>query len=78
MGTTTYGKGIVQQIMSLKDGTAVKMTISKYYTPKGNYIHDIGIEPDIEVEFDSEAYKEDKTDNQLDAAKEQIKKMMKD
>ena len=78
MGTTTYGKGIVQQIMSLKDGTAVKMTISKYYTPKGNYIHDIGIEPDIEVEFDSDAYKKDKTDNQLDAAKEQIKKMMKD
>ena len=78
MGTTTYGKGIVQQIMSLKDGTAVKMTISKYYTPKGNYIHDIGIEPDIEVEFDADAYKKDKTDNQLDAAKEQIKKMMKD
>lgn len=78
MGTTTYGKGIVQQIMSLKDGTAVKMTISKYYTPKGNYIHDIGIEPDIEVEFDADAYKKDKTDNQLNAAKEQIKKMMKD
>jgi carboxyl-terminal processing protease len=78
MGTTTYGKGIVQQIMSLKDGTAVKMTISKYYTPNGNYIHDIGIEPDIEVEFDSDAYKKDKTDNQLDAAKEQIKKMMRD
>ena len=78
MGTTTYGKGIVQQIMSLKDGTAVKMTISKYYTPKGNYIHDIGIEPDIEVEFDADAYKKDKTDNQLNAAKEQIKKRMKD
>ena len=78
MGTTTYGKGIVQQIMSLKDGTAVKMTISKYYTPKGNYIHDIGIEPDIEVKFDADAYKKDKTDNQLNAAKEQIKKMMKD
>lgn len=76
MGTTTYGKGIVQQIMSLKDGTAVKMTISKYYTPKGNYIHEIGIEPDIVVEFDADAYKKDKTDNQLNAAKEQIKKMM--
>ena len=76
MGTTTYGKGIVQQIMSLKDGTAVKMTISRYYTPKGNYIHEIGIEPDIEVEFDADAYKKDKTDNQLEAAKEQIRKMM--
>ncbi len=75
MGTKTYGKGIVQQIMSLGDGTAVKMTISKYYTPNGNYIHETGIEPDIEVEFDSEAYKADKTDNQLNAALEQIQKM---
>ena len=76
MGTTTYGKGIVQQIISLKDGTAVKMTISRYYTPKGHYIHEIGIEPDIEVEFDADAYKKDKTDNQLEAAKTQIKRLM--
>ncbi len=74
MGTTTYGKGIVQQIMSLRDGTAVKVTVSKYYTPKGHFIHETGIKPDIEVEFDSEAYKKDKTDNQLEAAKEQIKR----
>ncbi len=77
MGTKTYGKGIVQQIMSLRDGTAVKMTISRYYTPNGNYIHETGIEPDIEVEFDSEAYKADKTDNQLNAAIEQVEKMLK-
>lgn len=76
MGTTTYGKGIVQQIMSLRDGTAVKMTISKYFTPKGHYIHEIGIEPDIEVEFDADAYREDKSDNQIDAAKEHIKKQL--
>ena len=75
MGTKTYGKGIVQQIMSLNDGTAMKVTISKYFTPKGNYIHEVGIEPDIEVEFDGEAYKKDKTDNQINAAIEQIKKM---
>ena len=76
MGTTTYGKGIVQQIISLKDGTAVKMTISRYYTPKGHYIHQTGIEPDIEVEFDADAYKKDKTDNQLEAAKTQIKRLI--
>lgn len=76
MGTKTYGKGIVQQIMSLNDGTAMKVTVSKYFTPNGNYIHEVGIEPDIEVEFDGEAYRKDKTDNQLNAAVDQIKKMM--
>jgi carboxyl-terminal processing protease len=68
MGTTTFGKGIVQRIISLTDGSAVKLTVSKYYTPNGNNIHGIGIEPDIEVEFDSDAYYEDGTDNQLQEA----------
>ena len=45
VGTTTFGKGIVQRIVELSDGTAVKLTIAKYYTPKGNNIHDKGIEP---------------------------------
>lgn len=56
IGETTYGKGIVQSVFDLGDGTAVKLTISKYYTPKGNNIHDIGIEPDVEVEIPAEAY----------------------
>lgn len=73
MGTTTYGKGIVQTIIPLRDGTAVKITTSSYFTPSGNNIHGVGIEPDIEVKFDGEAYKEDKSDNQLDAAIEKIK-----
>jgi carboxyl-terminal processing protease len=68
VGMTTYGKGIVQRIFDLKDGTAVKLTVSNYYTPNGNNIHGIGIEPDVEVEFDGDAYAEDKTDNQLDKA----------
>ena len=38
--------------MELSDGTAVKLTIAKYYTPKGNNIHDKGIEPDVEVELE--------------------------
>jgi len=77
MGTTTYGKGIVQSIIPLRDGTAVKITTSSYYTPSGNNIHGVGIEPDIEITFDSESYKEDKTDNQLNAAIEKIKKDLK-
>jgi len=74
IGTTTYGKGIVQQIVSLNDGSAVKLTVSSYYTPKGRNIHGIGIEPDEVCEFDSEAYytenQEDSVDNQLERAKE--------
>ena len=68
MGTTTFGKGIVQRIISLSDGSAVKLTVSKYYTPKGNDIHEKGIVPDVEVEFDGEAYYADGTDNQLEEA----------
>ena len=76
VGVKTYGKGIVQRIFDLKDGTAVKLTVSTYYTPNGNNIHGIGIEPDVEVEFDSDAYAEDKTDNQLDKAVEVMKDML--
>ena len=73
LGTTTFGKGIVQKIFSLSDGSALKLTISHYYTPKGNDIHGVGIEPDEELELDKEAYLEDGTDNQLDRAKEILK-----
>ena len=76
IGTTTYGKGIVQRVLPLTDGTALKLTISAYYTPNGNNIHGIGIEPDIVCEFDSEAYYENGVDNQLESAKEEIQKMI--
>ncbi|MBQ7839409.1 MAG: S41 family peptidase [Lachnospiraceae bacterium] len=73
VGTTTFGKGIVQRIMQLSDGSAVKLTVSKYFTPNGNDIHKIGIEPDVEVAFESEPYLEDGTDNQLNKAVEVLK-----
>ena len=76
VGTTTYGKGIVQRIFDLKDGTAIKLTVSNYYTPNGSDIHGVGIEPDVEIEFDADAYAEDKTDNQLDKAVEVLKESM--
>ena len=68
MGTTTFGKGIVQRVISLSDGSAVKLTVSKYYTPNGNDIHEKGIEPDIEVEFDADAYYNEGVDNQIQEA----------
>ncbi len=79
VGTTTYGKGIVQQIMPLTDGTAIKLTISAYYTPNGNNIHGIGIEPDVTVEFDAESYydEENPVDNQLEKAKEVLAEQLK-
>ena len=52
IGTTTFGKGIVQTIFQLEDGDAVKLTTAKYFTPKGNYIHSVGIEPDITLEYE--------------------------
>lgn len=68
IGTTTYGKGIVQQIHRLEDGTALKLTISAYFTPSGRNIHGVGIEPDMELEYDYEASENDGTDNQVEKA----------
>ena len=42
----------MQTIFQLEDGDAVKLTTAKYFTPKGNYIHGVGIEPDIELEYE--------------------------
>ncbi len=52
IGTKTFGKGIVQTIYSMSDGSGLKLTIARYYTPKGVCIHGVGIAPDIEVEED--------------------------
>lgn len=69
LGTTTFGKGIVQRPVELSDGSAVKLTISSYYTPSGVNIHGVGIEPDVVCEFDSERYYgEESFDNQKQAA----------
>lgn len=55
VGTTTYGKGIVQTIQPLSDGSAVKITIAKYFTPKGNDINKKGIAPDVEAELSEDS-----------------------
>ena len=76
MGTTTYGKGIVQKVINLSDNTAIKLTVSTYFTPNGNNIHKIGVEPDITVEFDADQYQKG-IDNQVEAAKEELLGMIK-
>lgn len=55
VGTTTFGKGIVQRLFDFTDGTGMKLTIAKYYTPNGNDIHKKGVEPDIEVTQEAES-----------------------
>lgn len=77
IGTTTFGKGIVQRVLPLTDGTALKLTISAYYTPDGNNIHGVGIEPDIVCEFDSDTYYDDGVDNQLERAVEEMGRLIK-
>lgn len=54
IGTTTFGKGVVQTLRDLPDGTGLKVTISEYFTPNGINIHGIGIVPDVEVELDED------------------------
>lgn len=76
MGTQTFGKGIVQRVIALSDGSALKLTVSKYYTPNGKNIHGIGIEPDEIVEFDADAYYDNKIDNQLNAALDYVTKQI--
>ena len=66
VGEKTYGKGVVQQIISMTDDTAVKVTVEKYFTPSGKYIHKKGIEPDYEVSLDENA----ESDVQLEKAVE--------
>lgn len=78
VGTTTFGKGIVQQLVPLEDGSAVKITVSSYFTPKGRNIHGVGIVPEVECQFDGEAYydTENPVDNQLEKAKQVLGDLM--
>ncbi len=71
VGETTFGKGIVQDAFRLSDGSYLKLTVSKYYTPSGNNIHGVGITPDVEVEMDSDSEK----DIQLEKALEVVEDM---
>ena len=72
VGTTTYGKGVVQQLFPMTDGTMVKLTIAEYFTPKGRNIDGTGIVPDVEIEY---VYDETnpEADNQMEKALELLR-----
>lgn len=69
IGTQTYGKGIVQTVKPLTDGSAIKLTTAKYFTPKGQDIHGKGVTPDKTVEYDAASGE----DAQLKAALDNIR-----
>jgi carboxyl-terminal processing protease len=77
IGTTTFGKGLVQDVRELTDGTGFKLTISQYYTPNGEYIHGKGIEPNIVVDLPEELKEKveitDEEDTQLQKALEVLR-----
>lgn len=80
VGVTSYGKGIVQNLMPLGDGSAIKITTAHYYTPSGFDLHGKGIEPDVEVALDEElktqAVVKPEEDNQIQKAVEVLKEKM--
>lgn len=77
LGTKTYGKGIIQTFLSLTDGSGLKITTEEYYSPNGTAIHNVGIEPDINVEFPENIKSiysvEENQDTQLQKAIELLK-----
>ncbi|MCI8482119.1 MAG: S41 family peptidase [Clostridia bacterium] len=78
VGEKSYGKGVIQELLTLTDGSGLKITTNEYYTPKRNKINKVGITPDVEVTLD-EALKgkleiEEKEDTQLQKAVELLRK----
>ena len=69
MGTKTVGKGIVQETTKFKDGSSLKLTVLRYFSPKGKVIHKKGIVPDVKVDLDVNA----SVDNQLKMAQTVLK-----
>jgi carboxyl-terminal processing protease len=55
VGTKTFGKGVIQAELQFTDGTGMKVTVARYYTPNGECIHEVGIEPDVDIELNKEA-----------------------
>jgi carboxyl-terminal processing protease len=76
VGETSFGKGTVQQLEPLKDGSSMKITIAEWVTPNGTIIQDNGLKPDFEVELTEDDFK-NKLDPQLDKAIELIKEEIK-
>ncbi len=76
LGTTTFGKGVVQRIFRLEDGTALKLTVENYFTPSGYNLNGIGLVPDVELEYDPDIKQKEGIDNQRQRAETELRKLM--
>ena len=74
IGKDSFGKGSVQELEKLRNGSSLKITVAKWLTPKGQLITDVGLKPDIKMEMTEEDYKEAR-DPQLEKAIEAIGEM---
>lgn len=80
VGTRTYGKGVIQQLLTLSNGAGLKITVEEYYTPNKTKINKVGITPDYEVLLETSITREptDANDTQLNKAKEILKAKIED
>ena len=76
IGVKTFGKGSVQKIFSLPDGSGVKITTAHYHTPTGKDINEVGIKPDQEVEFEGRGFADEEDTQFMSAAKEVVKEIL--
>ncbi|MGM0409985.1 MAG: S41 family peptidase [Bacillota bacterium] len=74
VGSRTFGKGTVQRVIPLKDESAIKMTIARYYTPDEEFIHEKGIEPDVKVEFNPESEEDKQLNKAIEILEEKLNK----
>ena len=76
IGLNTYGKGTVQEVQTTKSGVQYKLTTQKWLTPKGNWINEVGIKPNIKVELSEEYFMSPtvENDNQLQVAIDNLTK----
>jgi carboxyl-terminal processing protease len=70
VGVNSFGKGTVQDAMELSGGAGLHITTARWLLPNGNWIHDEGLKPDVEIDYDQEASKDQKWDNQMKKAME--------
>jgi len=73
VGQKTFGKGTVQTVIPLGDGSALRLTTARYYTPNGTFIHEKGIEPDIKVEFDQESEEDAQLQKAIELLKDNVR-----
>ena len=72
IGTNSVGKGTVQEIVNFSNDSSLKLTVAKWLGPKGNWVNEIGVEPDIIIEDPTEEQRKNEIDPQLDAALQEV------